>query len=221
MSYSQGTNRVIAQSLALALAAAGAWALVVRPMSERLSTIRAETVAVREESERNRESLASDAVPPEQMVEIISRHTQRLQALCDLSADTSLVYDSIGRLADASGVRVERMEPRRVNVSLGGAAASQAKPRDKASKSAKASKATSPPDVRAFGFTIDGTGEYRAVAEFVDALERELGMSKVQSFRILPVRTIDGSERVRVVLETAHYHLDKPLVAATIIGDAK
>ena len=218
MRNSGTSNAILAQSLALALAGAAAWALVVRPLSERLRSLQWEATSVREAVDRDRVALQADDVSASEMFESIADHTRRLQSVCDASSDSAVVYESIGRLAERSGVRVERMEPRRVTVAA--ATPSRQAPVSK-KRSVEGDKKAALPEIEAFGFTIDATGSFAGVAAFIDAIEHEIGLSKAMSFRLMPVRSMDGSSRVRAVIESAHYRLDRPLSVTSAGGGDK
>lgn len=207
---------VIAQSLALALAAAGAWALVVRPFNARLASARVELEAVRLESRSIRESLERESTPARVSIESVTDHTQSLQELCDRSGDSSRVYDLIGRIAKEHDVRIERMEPKRVNIPALALGNQRAAKKD-ATKGAPKSKEL--PSVVGFGFSIDASGSYGSLASLIDAIEHDLGMSKVIGIRLAPVRAADGSPRVRAIIDTAHYGIDRPLTHVQAKGD--
>lgn len=203
---------VIAQSLALALAAAGAWALVVRPFNARLESAQSELDAVRLESRSIREALELESTPARVSIESVTDHTLTLQELCDRSGDSSRIYDLVGRIAQEHDVRIERMEPKRVNIPA------------LSSSNLRAAKKGAPkgkelPSVVGYGFSIEASGSYGSLASLIDAIEHDLGMSKVMGIRLAPTRAADGSPRVRAIIDTAHYGIDRPLTHVQAKGD--
>lgn len=207
---------VIAQSLALALAAAGGWALVVRPFNARLASARGELEAVRLESKSIRAALERESTPARVSIESVVNHTQTLQELCDRSGDSASIYDLIGRIAQEHDVRIERMEPKRVTIPALAGGNQRAAKKD-AAKGAPRSKEI--PSVVGFGFSIDASGSYGSLASLIDAIEHNLGMSKVIGIRLMPTRAADGSPRVRAIIDTAHYGIDRPLTHVQAKGD--
>lgn len=210
------TNVIVAQSMALALAVAGAWALGVRPLCSRLDLARSELEGAQAETAQIRASLDTDSLPAQNAIRTISDHTTRLQSLCNASSDPSVVYDTIGRMAQQHGVRVERMEPKRVAVAAAPAGSARVSKHKAKAKDADHDPA---PEIEAFGFQIDATGSYSSVAALIDAIERDTGLSKVLSFRLTPSRGSDGTPRVRAIIETAHYGLDRVLTHVSAKGD--
>ncbi len=212
---------VIAQSLALALAAAGAWALVVRPFDARLKAASAELSSVRLESQRIRESLEAESTSARVTVESVVAHTQTIQQLCDLSSDSATIYDRIGRLAEDRAVRIERMEPKRVVIPSSAAGNQRASKQGASKKGASKGdpQARQIPSVVGFGFSIDATGSYGSLASLIDAIEHELGMSKVIAIRLSPTRSDDGAARIRAIIDTAHYGIDRPLTHVHAKGE--
>lgn len=216
MKGSSRSKLVVAQSIALALAAAGAWAIVVRPLNARLGAARAELASVRRESETVRAAIERESTPARVSIQSVVDHTQKVQELCDRSTDSARIYDHIGRLAQDYGVRIERMEPKRVAIPTFAAGNQRA--------ARKAGKKSDPlqreiPAVVGFGYSIDATGTFGSVASLIHAIEFELGMSKVIGIRLAPSRSADGSARVRAIIDTAHFGIDRPLTHVHAKGE--
>lgn len=199
---------IIAQSLGLALATAGAWAIGVRPLGTRLREHRAELASVREQEERIRAAFASETLSTEEAGRTVFEHANRLQELSAVSVDPSNVYEAIGALAKHHGARIERMEPKRgtAGTTVSGSTRS-AKQRGRSKESEK----NAGPAIDSYGYSIDASGSYASVASLIDSIEHETGLSSVVSFRLAPARGDDGLQRVRASIDSAHFALRHPL----------
>lgn len=190
---------LLGHALAVALACAGAWTLAIRPLHARLEGARADLASSTRQVEDLRRRLGSNGVNFHQAIHTISEHTSLIEQRCARSGDPSQVYDALGELARSHGVRVERIEPRKVPSSAIPAAPKSAR--------VKNSDEARGPSVDAFGYEIEATGSYADVARFVNAIERDAGMSKILAFTMSPIRDARGTPIVRASVQTAHFRL--------------
>ncbi len=201
------SSSVVAEVLCLSLAVAGAWVLLARPLHGRLERLTYEASSARSGLKRMAEVLASDPIAPKEATRRITAHASEIQNRCELAGDPSALYETIGEIARAESVGIERMDPKRISVVTGETTKGRGKKSDKKSSEA--------PTVGALGYSIEVTGTYGAIASFIDAIERRAGMSKVVSFRLLPGRDASNPDALRGTIETAHYRLSKKVLAAT------
>lgn len=195
-----------AEAACLSVAIAAGWLLVARPLQSRVDKASQEVRRAHSETARMTEILNRDSISPDEAKKVVAAHAKAIQAQCDLSSDPSALYEAIGELAKAEGVRIERMEPKKINVPTPGTVGGRA------AKSQK--KAIGAPSIAGIGYGIEVSGSYGSIAAFVDAIERRMGMSKVMTIRLSPGRDATKPGDVEGFVETAHFRLSKPLATA-------
>ena len=113
------------------------------------------------------------------------------------SGDASKLYEAFRTLAAKCAVRIERVEP---------------------SVTTRPAHATGPNNATSevFGYSIEVSGTYLAVAQFMDACERDLGVTKVVSFHMSASNAPGigpGSPTdpvIVAIIETSHLKLTIP-----------
>ena len=200
------SSSIVAEVLCLSLAVAGIWVLLARPLHARLERAAHDAANARSGIKRMTAVLESDPITPREATKLITTHASEIQSRCELAGDPSLLYEAIGEIARAEGVGIERMDPKRINVT------STSSTKGRGLKSER--KSSDAPSVGALGYSIEVTGTYSEIAAFIDAIERRAGMSKVVSFRLMPGRDASNPDALRGNIETAHYGLSKKVLAA-------
>jgi len=175
-----------AQIIFLCALIAACWALLLRPMKERLVVLRAEfetqtaQIAEFERAEAARPESGSQALE-----RIAAEHDAMVERL-NVSSSTSLIYDALRDLAREHGVEIERIEPARTMGTRGQAAAAQ---------------------ISASGHSIKFSGTYPDVAEFIQTVQEQVGITKVTSLRLLPSTEPSDPPRVDARIDATHYGL--------------
>lgn len=195
-----------AEAVCLSIAIAAGWLLVARPLQSRVEKTSREVRLAHAAAARMTEMLRADSISPERATRVVAAHAEAIQELCDVSSDPSVLYEAIGELARTKGVGIDRMEPKKVKVPAPSSVAGRA------TKSEK--KPTGAPSIAGVGYSIEVSGSYGSIAAFVDAIERNMGMTKVVTVRLSPGQDPTKPDAVRGVVETAHYRLSKPLASA-------
>jgi hypothetical protein len=195
---------IISHTLALSVAIGGAWFLAVRPLDARLREVRGRHERLVVQHQSALETLSLDRVSPEEVLSAVQLRSDRIATQCAISGEASSLYASIAEMASSRGMRIDRMEPKRVSLSNRVQSARPARG-DRSGSAARA------PALQASGYAIEVVDSYGRVAELLGAIERELGVSKVLAFRLTPLRGADGRELVRATIDTAHYYFDAPL----------
>lgn len=182
------------RALLTTAAACAAWSILVRPVENKAAAQQ----ALLSISQREIEQFEHDADAGADLAPEIARMRRQLDDVYDwaaLSGDPGRLYDALRRLAASSGVRIERIEPSTVRH---GARQGARQPGDV--------------QVETAGYTVEITGRYDAIADFVRACESDLGASRLSSFRIAATApTPDGQAPVlSAVIETVHVSLSPP-----------
>lgn len=182
----QGVNLklVLLRSAGIALVAAVAWYLMIRPMRVEVARLRS-AIAQQEETIRAEKELA--LVVADQDEQRLRNREKALRKLIAASSKSTRWYDAIGALADSSRVKVMRLDPTR---------------------SARQRDADRGGGFTSEGYRIDVQGDYRAIMSFLDGVEHELGLSKVLGFHMTPYNDPAGGGFTGMLvasIETVHY----------------
>lgn len=193
-----GHNKPVVRALIAGVAACAVWYYADRPVQQNLKSRRAALVKAGGEVAINEQTATDEG---DLLATIGDMRTRRdeLYAQAAKSADMTGLYDSFRKLAIMEGVRIERIEP----------SASQKLPVNHA-------LADREPVGETFGYAVEVSGAYEAIARFIDACERELGTSRVGRFRLSTNGpTPAGAEPVLTALvETVHLKLTPRVAAA-------
>lgn len=176
------------------LAACAAWALLVRPLENKAAAqhaLLANSQREVEQFEDGSETVA-DLAPA---IDSMRKQLDTVYNRAALSGDPGRLYDALRRLATSTNVRIERIEP---STARQAAHTGQRQPHEVIAGTS--------------GYTIEVTGTYAAVAEFVNACESQLGASRVGTFRIASSAptSVGQTPVVSAVVETVHLSLTPP-----------
>jgi hypothetical protein len=167
------------------------WNFVARPMEGRLAVQQvayASTIRAISEFEAS-ESGTADVGP---VITAMKARRDAIYAWTSKSGDMTRLYEAMRRIASQHKVRIERIEPTAVR-------ASGPRP-DAGSKD---------PSAEVFGYTVELTGTYEAVASFAAACDSQLGATKVVNVRIAAAgpSAAGAAATVSAVVETMHLKL--------------
>lgn len=188
-----GTRAAVA-----ALAACAAWALLVRPLEHKAAAQHALLANSQREVEQFEDGsqTVADLAPA---IDSMRKQLVTVYSRAAISGDSGRLYDALRRLATSTSVRIERIEP---STARQAAHSGQHQPREVIAETS--------------GYTVEVTGTYAAVADFINACENQLGASRVTTFRMASsAPTPDGQTPiVSAVVETVHLRLSPPESAA-------
>lgn len=208
-------HRRLGHALALACAAGCVWFFAVRPV-ERAYAAR---VTERETLEA-KVARSSEVVPASHSAQAYAAELNGLltdiRSWSEPSHDQRGLYDALTRLAAATHVRLERIDPtsgQSIAPNVANTSASS-QPRSRRNRSQQATSQAAWTG-RTVGHRLLITGTYEHISEFIAACETDLGATKVLTFRIgsEPVRE-DQPGIVEATLETVHLALIPPAPAA-------
>jgi Tfp pilus assembly protein PilO len=185
-------NRFSAQVVVVMVVAAAAWHLGVRSLHFGLAEARAEGLEAAQEIAAHHALYGTDSARSQDALAMFTQRENALLARSALSSDAAKIYEMLGAIASARNVRIDRIEPARGPIRDAGAAPNAVK-------------------CEAIGYSIDATGEYADLISFTDAVQKDLGVTKVLSIRIGPATTASKSRTMlSASIETAHYKLVVP-----------
>lgn len=116
--------------------------------------------------------------------------------------DAAALNARLEELAAASGVRVQRTQPREAV-----SAVASAPPRATTDAAPTEGAASVKPDA-VIGLTIDVSGPYAGMTRFIEGLESRLGYTRVDSVRLVPEG--ETEDRVRATISTLHFAFSMP-----------
>lgn len=193
-------QRQVIQAIVIAAFAGGVWLGAVRPMESKLAAKQAELKTV-SASLNEFESGVAQEEPLAKVIDDLTKQARRVNAWTASSGDATRLYEAFRVIASKCSVRIERVEPS--NSSRGSRSAAPSKNETTTSE--------------LFGYTIEITGTYHAVACFMDAVEQELGATKVASFHMSPaaastagLANSPADPLITAILETSHFKLTIP-----------
>lgn len=200
-------GRFSAQVILVMVLVGGVWHLGVRSLHKGLAQARAEVVEARTEIAAHRTQYGAEAGLPQDLLATLSTRENAMLARSAKSADAAKIYESLGAIASVRNVRIDRIEPARGPV------------RDARGASGTAHKDAT---CEAVGYSIEATGEYADLVAFADAVQSDLGVTKVLSIRIGPATTATKSRTMlSASIETAHFKLVVPTEKGADKGNAK
>lgn len=168
----------------LGAVAIAAWFLAVRPVSNTLASLRSK-VALQQVALAGAPTLRDDHA--RQLADLQARIDNARSIIAETPSPDSL-YDAVQEAGKLADVRVEKLEP----------SSSARKPIDLAKQAGYKAEPTQ--------LDIEVTGEFEAVVSFLTRVERDFGLSKVNSVRVqpLPGQPEHGTKVVAQVA-TAHF----------------
>lgn len=178
----------------IAAIAGAAWHVLIDPMAVALEADRARLVAWTQEIERVSRERASAEIDPAEVVRGLERDAERYRELWSIGVDAPRLYEIIENLAANAGVRIDRLEPR---VSVNGREGSLILLKEVELDSFAEHTA----------YRIDCLGTFDAITRFVDAVQRETGLTRIRSVHYVEARTGDPEAPVRATINTLHVSL--------------
>lgn len=193
----QANTRTLAVHGALTVGIlAGAWLLGVRPMQESLDQAHSER-AINADRIAEFQSLDQHALAqPQLLVAKLTARGQRINKSFAISGSDAALYEELGRLADRTGVQIERMEPHRTRDIASSVSGEELLP------------------VRSSGYTINFKGSFDQCLGFIAAVEHETGLCILSGCRLVQGGIEDGTPQLLGTITTEHFALAKPLVIA-------
>ena len=182
----------VAQLVFLSVTVVAVWYLAIRPMKASLGGVRAEFAAQQADIESFRRA---QRVLPESGTQALSRLDDEREAMTErlrVSGNSSLVYDKFRSLAIEYDVEIERIEPLR-------------------SRGARTQSGGTAIAVESTGHTIKFSGSFANVSAFVQAVQEQVGMSKVTTVRMSPARSESEHVVIDAQIEAMHYRLTREL----------
>lgn len=185
-------------ALLAGVAAAAAWYFADRPLEAAFRARQAALERARQEVFDNELTASSESDLPE-IIRSLEERRAALYARAAKSGDMAGLYEAFRGLAADRGVRINRVEP----------TASHRLPANQA-------LADREPLGETFGYAVEVSGTYAAIAGFIGACERELGASRVGGFRISAEGpTPAGAEpTLTALVETVHLKLTPKVASA-------
>jgi type II secretory pathway component PulM len=181
-------KRQLLFALGLSVAASAGWYLGLRPLEQKLHDSHAQLEALTAQLAAF-DQLVADEPPIDSVIDDLVVRARRANRAAAVTANPTRLYDAVHELAKASNVKLARVEPAGTR--------SRAAAFDKnVFKGAES-----------FGYNIEVSGGYENICSFIDACERDLGISKVVSFHISPqtAPTTPGVEpTLTAIVETTH-----------------
>lgn len=204
MSISPNNPSVLKRSAMRAFVVAGvcglAWHVIAGPMHQKLAAASAQAAALRTEINAYNDSVAALPLSPERTIEQATLRARRLDELSRQTGDASSLYDALASVAKASGVRIERIEPR---------------------QTPQGARAGAKSSVESTSFGVEISGDFPAMTEFVDQVGSRIGLTRVTGLRVRPTISTGDAGQVGMLaatVDTTHFRLAQTLDerAATI-----
>lgn len=204
--YGQQSSRFSTRHLAmlrivgLATACGVAWGLIVSPQARQAS---AHELAIEQTQERIAAELSAAAGSPDPIRELAALSVAA-NALADFGVhpnDAQTLYNSYRKLAEECSVRVDRVEPRRL---------------DSNSRN---------DTVRSVVYSLDVAGTYEGVSRMIHSIQTRMGPTRVRAFRMTPAAK-PGAEATAAhdwliaTIETVHVEVVMPEAIREAAKDA-
>jgi hypothetical protein len=195
-------QRQLLQAIVIALFAGGVWFGAVRPMESKLAAKNAELRALSGGLAEFESGVAQEE-PLARAIDDMTGQARRINAWTAGSGDATRLYEAFRTIASKCSVRIERVEP------------------SAPSRSSRSAGSKAGPASELFGYNVEVTGTYQSVGCFMDAVERELGATKIVSFHMSPCGAMTSGlansptdPLITAILETSHLRLAIPGVDA-------
>lgn len=187
------------QMLLVAGLAGVGWALLVQPIRKDLAAREAAATARGAEIDAGEAEVRALGEATARRLEELNRRAENWKTLWQRSGDASGLYEALQAAASDAGLTIERIEPRRGS---GRATVSGA-------------------EVSSVGYTLEISGPYPAVAAFLRTVETEMGMSRVESFRVASMRDSARPEVLRATVATSHFAAPDLLKPGSSVASAR
>lgn len=173
---------------------AAAWGLGVSPLQESLQQERASRAVDADRIASYAQLDGQSLAQPARLVGRLIRNAKAINESCAISGSDAHLYEELGRLAERTGVRIERMEPHRAH-----------------NTTVPSNDGLDRLPVRSSGYTINFEGSFSQVVAFVDAVENETGLCRLSACRLVQGGVLDGSSQILATITTEHFALATPL----------
>ena len=198
-------RRHLTHALCVAVLAGGAWALGIRPLEASLARQTAEAarmrgeVAVASMDTHGIEQLERDRV-------LAGQRAETTLAWAAQTDDATEIYDAFSRIARATGVNLQRIDPTGTRQSAARNPSRQ-----------PAARTPAGPTTELLGYRVSIQGTYPQIVEFVGACETQLGAARIVSFRMNANTMVEEGGRTDMLaasIETSHVKITMPAPAA-------
>ena len=191
-------KRQLMFALAISVAACAGWYMVLRPLEQKFADSSAELHALTTQLAAFDQLVANEPQIQGVISDLIAQG-RRTNRAASISSNPTRLYDAIHELAKSSHVKLARVEP--------------AGSRGRASAAAQTADKNALKGAEVSGFSIEIAGTYENVCRFIDACERELGVSKVGAFHIAAQASnasVSGEPLLTAIVETTHLKIAIP-----------
>lgn len=192
-------QRQVLHAIVIAAFAGGVWFGAVRPMEAKLAAQKAELRSL-SGSLAEFENGLTQQQPLARVIDDMTGQARRINAWTAGSGNATRLYEAFRTIAARCSVRIERVEPSTPSRAARGAGGAKGDPASEL-----------------FGYSVEVTGTYQSVTCFMDAVERELGATKIASFHLSPCSTTTSGlansatdPLITAILETSHLRLTIP-----------
>ncbi len=159
------------------------WQLIVRPLGDKAEDYRVRYESVVREVDQGRLDMSAASVDPALLLEDMREKAHGFIETFEELDGASDIYNRFDVLAGRASVTIKRVEPVRQETVM---------------EVGSATVATN-------GFVIECEGTIDAIGSFMRLIQRENGLSRINSFRINPVPEMDGdTPLVHASLRTEH-----------------
>jgi hypothetical protein len=191
---------IVSEALIITAVCIGAWYGLVSAPEGRLARARQQAAVARAELAAAQAGDGQAAGLPGETPDSLRKRATEIDRLSGRCSDASALYDVITSLAQSSGVRMERLQPRQVP------------------RTADPRRVSGAQSAEALGYAIDATGSYEAVVRFVRAIQHEGLTTAIASIRLTPVPGDASGRTVTASIETLHFHLTRPVASSAQAG---
>ncbi|MEL6740310.1 MAG: hypothetical protein AAFP26_06615 [Planctomycetota bacterium] len=172
----------------LSVAAALGWQMLVSPVLEDLRIRQAEARGLVDTIAERQAAIDALPMPPQAAISKATEALETYRAFWAESSDTAGLYDHLTAVAGETGVQIERIEPRRIGNS-------RAPARDLII------------GFEPTGYRIDLLGDLETIAHFTGAVQRDTGLTVVESVRIVPSGASQPGMTLRASMRTTHFRV--------------
>lgn len=167
-----------------------AWGLIVSPTA-RQAEIHARAIEQTQQQIAAGAQAAADSPDPIAELSRLSTAARELKEFGAQPNDAQTLYNSYRQLADACGIRVDRVEPRTLDSTTGNST------------------------VHSVVYTVDIAGTYEGVSKMIHAIQTQMGPTRVRAFRMTPASKPGADASIPhdwlvATIETVHVALVLP-----------
>lgn len=176
--------------------ALGGWHVLIRPMHERADALREANALSQDEIDRGEALLGDESTDPGLVLAALRSRGEAYERWWTPRSDHARLYDAIRAVAQVTGVELTGVEPGRVQVHA-------------LTRSAQGM-------LRTETSVLNARGSFAGLLEFIDALQRETGTIRIDSFTIVPG---DRAEQVRGDITLTRFVFERAFPSLAATGD--